>query len=364
MSLGPRWRGVDRVCGAVMPTGFPRFSRVSGFGPLAALIAGERNGRAFFLQRGLDLAELDPTTPIPFALMNEIFERASREVGDPIFGARVGAAMRPEDYGAWVDYVLAADTLGAMIGRHCATVPLQTNAARYTLDSDGTLAVWRLTYPHDPADAHLQHALHFLPVLIDALRRYVGREVSGAEARVPDCYAQDARQLEGLLGVGVRPRSNELSLAFPAAWLRRWRPIQGDGEPVPPEALPPDISEPLPTIMTEAIIADLRLRMAGDAEGEAELSIVASDLGLTQRTVQRALNAEGVSYRDLLRHTRIARARVLLATTGQPIAEVALRSGYSDQANFHRAFAAVTGMTPNRYRLAARGLDALAMAAE
>jgi len=296
--------------------------------------------------------------------MNEIFERASRVMGDSLFGARVGAAMRPEDYGAWVDYVLSADTLSAMIARHCATVPLQTNAARYTLSADGALAVWSLTYPHDPADSHLQHALHFLPTLIDALRRYVGRDSNAVEARVPDCYAHDARRLEALLGVGVRPRSNELSLAFPAAWLGRWRPLGGEAARLPPDALTPYINDPLPTGMTEAISADLRLRMAGDAEGEAELSIVASDLGLTQRTVQRALNAEGVSYRDLLRQTRIARARVLLATTAQPIAEVAFRSGYSDQANFHRAFSAVTGMTPTRYRRTARGFDALAMAAE
>ncbi len=116
--------------------------------------------------------------------------------------------------------------------------------------------------------------------------------------------------------------------------------------------------------MSAAIVADLRVRFAGDSAAEADLALVAGDLGLTQRSLQRALHAEGASYRDLLRRARIDRARALLSTTGQPIAEIALRSGYSDQANFHRAFAAITGTTPQRYRRAARGSGASAMAAE
>ncbi len=50
------------------------------------------------------------------------------------------------------------------------------------------------------------------------------------------------------------------------------------------------------------------------------------------------------------------RAQRLLATSKAPVAEVALRVGYADPSNFHRAFVALTGMTPGQFRTNSREL--------
>lgn len=334
-----------------MTQGVPRFSRISGFGPLAAMIAPERGGADLFHYRGLDLASADPLTPIPFALMNAVFERAAKLAGDELFGARVGAAMTPEDFGAFIDYCLAADTVGEMISRQTAASSMQSNAPRWDLSLRGGEAWWRLTYPADAGQPLVQHALHFLPTMIDGLRRYVGDDVAAAEAHVPGLYPAAARLLEEVLGVKARPRRDDAALVFPAAWLGRWRPVAGASPTVPIAALPPYIDRPLPTTMAQAVLADIALHAEGQGHG---LGAVALELGSSRRTVQRLLNAEGVSYRDLLRHVRMERAKFLLGGTTQPVAEIALRAGYSEQANFHRAFAASTGMTPRRFRQIAR----------
>jgi len=44
------------------------------------------------------------------------------------------------------------------------------------------------------------------------------------------------------------------------------------------------------------------------------------------------------------------RAGQLLSTTAKTLAEVAMRAGYSNPSNFHRAFLSLTGMTPRRFR--------------
>ncbi len=56
-------------------------------------------------------------------------------------------------------------------------------------------------------------------------------------------------------------------------------------------------------------------------------------------------------YRWLLER-RIDRAKVLLATADLPIADIAIRSGFSDQASFSRAFARIVGSSPARWRRA------------
>src|SRR5208283_39100 len=82
--------------------------------------------------------------------------------------------------------------------------------------------------------------------------------------------------------------------------------------------------------------------------------IAAAEIGLPRRTLQYALRSEGVSYREITRALRMRRARQLLASTEKPLAEVALRAGYTDPSNFHRAFVSQTGVTPGRFREAAR----------
>ncbi|MGO9390534.1 helix-turn-helix transcriptional regulator [Rhodoblastus sp.] len=59
---------------------------------------------------------------------------------------------------------------------------------------------------------------------------------------------------------------------------------------------------------------------------------------------------------EIVQAARMRRAQRLLATSKAPVAEVALRVGYADPSNFHRAFVALTGMTPGQFRTNSREL--------
>lgn len=58
---------------------------------------------------------------------------------------------------------------------------------------------------------------------------------------------------------------------------------------------------------------------------------------------------------EYVTHLRIERARSALAASREPISEIALSLGFSDQAHFTRRFRAATGTTPARYRAERRG---------
>lgn len=86
------------------------------------------------------------------------------------------------------------------------------------------------------------------------------------------------------------------------------------------------------------------------ASGRPELSDVARDLGLSERTLQRRIAEEGMSFRELLVEARQELGRQLLSDPSAEIDEVACLLGYQDASSFYRAFRYWEGMTPNRWR--------------
>lgn len=86
------------------------------------------------------------------------------------------------------------------------------------------------------------------------------------------------------------------------------------------------------------------------ADGITRQDMVAEDLGMTSRTLQRKLSQEGVSYQKLLDEVRQQMAEDYLQNTDMSIPDITLRLGYSETTSFHRKFKAATGKTPGDFR--------------
>lgn len=98
-----------------------------------------------------------------------------------------------------------------------------------------------------------------------------------------------------------------------------------------------------------SIVADLL------SAGYPNLPTVARLSGLPVRTLQRRLAHEGLTYSDQIVEIRLSRARELLGNPSWRINEIASALGYSDAANFTRAFKIWAGMTPTEYRKSVTG---------
>lgn len=82
------------------------------------------------------------------------------------------------------------------------------------------------------------------------------------------------------------------------------------------------------------------------------LKQVAEKLPISPSRLSRILNnSVGVSFRELLRQTRIEEAKKLLASKEFSVKEVALRTGFSDSHYFSRSFKAVTGLNASTYQM-------------
>lgn len=84
--------------------------------------------------------------------------------------------------------------------------------------------------------------------------------------------------------------------------------------------------------------------------GEPRREDVAAHLNLTDRTLQRRLQAESVSYQQLLDDTRRELAQQYLSDTRRSLVEVADLLGFADQSNLFRACRRWFGMPPGQYR--------------
>lgn len=82
---------------------------------------------------------------------------------------------------------------------------------------------------------------------------------------------------------------------------------------------------------------------------------IASELAMSARHLQRALQAESRTYQEVLDDVRCAAAKRYLADSTNSVSQVAFLLGFFEAAAFHRAFKRWTGMTPTAVRRDASG---------
>jgi AraC-like DNA-binding protein len=85
-------------------------------------------------------------------------------------------------------------------------------------------------------------------------------------------------------------------------------------------------------------------------EGRPQVGRVAKVLGMSPRTLQRNLAAEGTTFAAVVADVRFALARGYLAAGQISLAEIAFLLGFNDQAAFTRAFRRWSGVTPMQWR--------------
>jgi AraC-like DNA-binding protein len=90
--------------------------------------------------------------------------------------------------------------------------------------------------------------------------------------------------------------------------------------------------------------------------GGIEMDVVAQRIGMSRRSLQRHLEAEGLTYTELLQSTRHALAQHYLLKTDLPAAEISFLLGFEEPNSFFRAFRGWAGRSPESFRQVSRAL--------
>jgi AraC-like DNA-binding protein len=281
--------------------------------------------------------------------MVELFDEAARATGDPGFGLRVGAAMRPEDFGTWTRYSASAATLGGGLSRLARTIAYFQHPGSLRLDIAGDAArfSYRSIAMTSPVVRH--HADHALPPMIGFFRRYLGADWRPLKVEVPYPRLPAATAMEDFF-------QSPVVFGCDGAGIVIDRHLLGALAPESPDHPPPTFSElrrlvaGSPRETMRALVADVvELRLL---DGLVDIGGAAARLRVHQRTMQRMLAAEGTTYWALVDTARRNRACRMLRETRDRITDIAMALGYGEPAHFTRAFRRWVGCSPQEFRAA------------
>lgn len=94
----------------------------------------------------------------------------------------------------------------------------------------------------------------------------------------------------------------------------------------------------------------LRHLLCSDLVRRWTIDDAARELGLSSRSLQRALQEQGVTYSDVLASARATAAAHYLQSGCMSLSEIGYICGYADQAHFTRLFKVASAMTPGSYQ--------------
>ncbi|MDM7987514.1 MAG: AraC family transcriptional regulator [Smithella sp.] len=100
----------------------------------------------------------------------------------------------------------------------------------------------------------------------------------------------------------------------------------------------------------ETVTGQVRNRIMSQSEGLPSFSRLAESMNISVSTLRRRLTEEETSYKNLVAEILKEKAIDMIQTTACPMEKIALDLGYSDLANFYRAFKVWTGHNPGYYR--------------
>lgn len=99
--------------------------------------------------------------------------------------------------------------------------------------------------------------------------------------------------------------------------------------------------------VTETVIRIIKRSLTRNPD----IQVIAKELGMSDRTLQRRLSGEDTSFQRLLTQAKHEQAKLYLADPLLDIKEVAFLLGYEDPNSFYRAFRLWEGETPANWRL-------------
>lgn len=255
----------------------------------------------------------------------------ARCTGDGVAGLHVAEIIQFTDYGLWGHGIQSARSLRDAIEFACREIQMIETGTRLRLREEGSLAHFSTEFlgplGHDPQ----QHMEGHLLVLRKILSLAV--EHIPAVAHLP--YPRRSKLDMGpWFGERLEFLSDHAELVFDRGALQL--PLLPLRHPISPRG-PDSTARGVMNAVSQLLEFERPTAQA-----------VAAALDINLRTMQRHLNAWGISFEDLLDQHRQRMAWEHLQSGAMSITDIAFRLGYSDSAHFSRAFRRWTGLSPRQ----------------
>lgn len=297
---------------------------------------------------GIDAAALRaPTSRVPATSFSAVASRAITLTGEPGLGVYFGMQTRITWHGFLGFAVMASETLDDAIELVIRYSPTRASQVAWRRGTEDEISFLELVEV-EPLGELREFVVSWLLVsaaLVAA--QLVDRPVAGhAEVSFDERPHHETllRHLPGPVQFG-RPRDR---LVFATNLLSL--PVTSADRGAHHQALAQCERELVAHGNAGQLAARVIALLPRAGGGFRSLEQLASDLTVSPRTLRRQLESAGTSYGAVLDRLRRSRALELIDDPVRSIESIAVELGYSDAANFTRAFRRWTGASPTEHR--------------
>lgn len=324
--------------------------RAANFSGLAHLARNQgRDARGIVERHGMEARVLtDPESLIAPQQLVDTLEYCSTLFDDSLFGLHIATAQDPEVFGCVTALCRSAPTIRAGIRCLIDFLPVvhAPDCEVVLIEGRETAELTWLVNADVGANDQANYQAAMLNVKL--LKSIGGPSFHPSWISLSaDPRSSDIPELEKTLGCRVMGRSLRNSIGFPVRMLE---------QPVPSAnrmlfKLLGSYLQRVKSEHSESIIDKVDSFIRGSlARGACTIERCAEKTGMSVRTLQSRLAAEGARFSELVEKQREALAKAHLSDRRLPLDEIADRLGYGEQTSFGRAFKRWTGMTPQQYR--------------
>lgn len=294
----------------------------------------------------------DGNARYPVEKMQQLWRNSVAATGDLCFGVEVGKLWSPTTFHALGFAWLASSSLVDALRRFVRYSALLNDSLIGQVDKDGAFYKFYLSsseallQPYSPAvDAAIVSFTKMCRLLM-------GEDFAPREINVYLPPTSSVVPLEAYVRCNIKyqtPTNDKiLCIIIDADVAEKHLPTGNSALVAANEALALDYLKQLKKgSVTNQVIATLATMLPSGQISEQD---VADDLNMSLRTLQRKLNEEGTNFKTLLNQTRQDMSKDLMGNSHLSLSEISYLLGFSEQANFTRAFRRWHDQSPSEYR--------------
>lgn len=289
-----------------------------------------------------------PGTRYPTDRMQEMWRLAVERTADPCFGLSVAEHVQPQALHGLGFVWLSSDTLFDALSRLVKYQRLISTVVDISLQETRdsvNLAVNILHSPDRVVPASIDAASG---VFIQMCRMAVCGPFNPQRVTLKRARPPCAERFESFFQAPVQFGAEKNMLYFDLQPLHK--PLPGaDAELL--RVNDQVVIDYLARFDKESVSMQVRsLLIEHLPDGQPTQKGIASALNLSVRNLQRKLESEGTSFKELRDNTRKELATQYIRDTNRRFGEITYLLGFSEPSNFTRAFRRWTGLSPNEYR--------------
>lgn len=304
-----------------------------------------------FREAGLDPDLLqDPNARYHYTHIAKLFHLAVDATGDECFGLKASRHWHPTTLHALGYAWLASHTLREALGRLERYLKIVSNVGKlYFLHDDDTYTVRfgellpRFDGIEHPAQIDLAFAVLVRMCRVSCDDKFTPLRVEITHPE-PDCH----REQEAYYGCPVVFGAAHDQVVMDAASVEATLPT---GNTELARVNDEIVTRYIAQMDREDIVTRVKVSITDNLpSGRVTEDQIAEQLNLSRRSLQRKLQEQSTSYRELLEETRKELASQYMADQSYSISEITYLLGFSDPSNFNRAFRRWKGVSPRAWR--------------